>query len=106
MIDMGKRGRLPGSQIRDNLIEILNVLGEAHGYELYKHYRKLFGVCSLRSVYYHLKKGAELGVFEHKGIEKLQGDFSWGSTVERRKFALGSAAKPKQEAKVRAALKA
>ena len=82
-----KRGRLPGSAIRDNMVEILAVIGQIHGYDLYKHFRKVYGNASLRSIYYHLKKGTELGVFESKGIERIEGNFSWGSGVERKVFA-------------------
>ena len=90
-----KRGRLPGSQIRDNMIEILAIVNPIHGYDIYKHYKKKYGAASLRSIYYHLKKGTELGVFESKGIQKIEGDFSWGSGVERKVFALGPNAKPR-----------
>ena len=89
-----KRGRLPGSQIRDNMVEILAVVNPIHGYDIYKHYKKKYGPASLRSIYYHLKKGTELGVFESKGIQRVEVNFSWGSGVERKVFALGPAAKP------------
>ena len=101
----GKRGRLPGSVIRDNIVDLLNVLGESHGYDIYRHYKKLFATASLRSIYYHLKKGTELGVFEFTGVEKVEGDFSWGSGVERRKFKLGANARPKAEAKLKESVK-
>ena len=96
-----KRGRLPGSAIRDNMVEILAVIGQIHGYDLYKHFRKVYGNASLRSIYYHLKKGTELGVFECKGIERIEGNFSWGSGVERKVFALGPNAKPRGDEKLK-----
>jgi len=102
---MGKRGRAVGSVIRDNLIEILYHLKSAHAYELYKAYKKVFGPVNIRSVYYNLNKGKELGVFEIKEIKKVEGDFSWGSVVERIMYGLGKEAKPKGDVKIREALK-
>ena len=96
-----KRGRPTYSEIRQNLVEILYFKKKAYGYELYKLYSDIFGKVSLRLIYYHLKKGAALKEFEMVGIEKEQGDFSWGSTVEKVMYGLGKAAKPKIEAKVK-----
>ncbi|MGB9674977.1 MAG: hypothetical protein ACP5IJ_00645 [Candidatus Nanoarchaeia archaeon] len=102
---MGKRGRAVGSVIRDNLIEILYFLKNAHAYELYKAYKKAFGPVNIRSVYYNLAKGKELGIFEIKEIKKIEGDFSWGSVVERIIYGLGANANPKGDLKVKEALK-
>ena len=44
-------------------------------------------------------------MFEFTGVEKVEGDFSWGSGVERRKFKLGSNARPKAEAKLKESVK-
>ena len=61
-----KRGRIVGSVIRDNIIEILYFMEKSHAYELAKTYKKVFGPISIRSVYYNLKKGLELNVFEEQ----------------------------------------
>ena len=39
---MAKRGRKVSSAIRDNLIEILYVVNQSYGYDLYKMYKKIF----------------------------------------------------------------
>ena len=96
-----KRGRPTYSEIRQNLVEILSYKKKAYGYELYKLYTQIFGKVSLRLIYYHLKKGVALQEFALKGVEKEQGDFSWGTTVEKIMYALGKQAAPKNEAKVK-----
>lgn len=101
---MGKRGRVVGSVIRDNLIEILFHLKSAYAYELYKHYKKVFGPVSIRSVYYNLTKGKDIGVFEIKEIQQVEGNFSWGPKAQRIVFALTDKAQPKQDIKVKQAL--
>ncbi len=89
-----KLGRKPSSQIRNNIIELLFFLKSAYGYDLHKKYKKVFGPVSMRSVYYHLNKGVELGVFNIKEIQEVQGDYSWGTGVRRIVFGLGKNAKP------------
>lgn len=88
------RGRPTRSEIRQNIINILYVVGEAYGYEIYKTYISLFGRCSMKSIYYHLKKGVSLGEFIVSKIEKEKGDFSWGSEAEKKYYKLGPNAKP------------
>ncbi len=100
-----KRGRAVGSAIRDNLVEILHVIKQSHPYELYKHYKKVFGPVCIRSIYYNLTKGKELGVFKIKEIQKVEGDFSWGPSAQRIIFELGTKAAPKSDQKVREAFK-
>ncbi|MEM2954421.1 MAG: hypothetical protein QW625_00500 [Candidatus Nanoarchaeia archaeon] len=102
---MAKRGRIAGSAIRDNLIEILYHLKEAYAYELYRAYKKVFGPVNIRSVYYNLSKGKDLGVFEIKEIKKVEGDFSWGSNAERVIYKLSANATPKGNDSVKNALK-
>ena len=87
-------GRKPSSQIRNNIVELLFFLKEAYGYDLHKKYKKVFGNVSLRSIYYHLNKGVELGVFNIKEVQEVEGNYSWGSGVRRILFTLGKAAKP------------
>jgi Fe2+ or Zn2+ uptake regulation protein len=98
---MAKRGRVVGSVIRDNLVELLFHINKAHAYELYKHYKKVYGPVSIRSIYYNLTKGKDLGVFEIKEIQKVEGNFSWGPSAQRIIFALGKTAQPKGDSKVK-----
>jgi hypothetical protein len=91
-----KLGRKPKSQIRDDIIELLYHIKEAYGYELYKKYCKVYDKkVSIRSIYYHLNKGVELGVFNLKEIRDVKGDFSWGSGAKQVIFQLGANANPK-----------
>jgi len=90
---MGK-GRPTKSEIRQNMVELLNVIGEAYGYSLYKSYMRVFPKVTMRSIYYHLKKGLELGEFKISKIQKEQGQFSWGGEVQKTYYALGENAKP------------
>ena len=91
-----KLGRKPKSQIRDEMVELLYFLKEAYGYELYKKYCKVYDKkVSMRSIYYHLNKGVELGVFNLKEIRDVKGDFSWGSGAKQVIFQLGMSATPK-----------
>ena len=91
-----KLGRKPKSDIRDEMVELLYFMKEAYGYELYKKYCKVYDKkISMRSVYYHLNKGVELGIFNLKEIRDVKGDFSWGSGVKQVIFQLGSNAQPK-----------
>lgn len=82
------------------MIEILFVLGEAYGYQIYKVYKRIYPPVTLRSMYYHLKKGCELGEFEKLRIEKDQGEYSWGPSTERIIYKLGPHAKPQGDDKV------
>src|SRR3989337_4460353 len=100
---MKRRGRAVGSVIRDNVVELLFHVKAAHAYELYQKYKKVFGPVNIRSVYYNLTKGKELGVFEIKEVQKVVGDFSWGSSAERIVYGLSEKANPKGDAKVKAA---
>ncbi|MBD3209608.1 hypothetical protein GF367_04305 [Candidatus Woesearchaeota archaeon] len=84
-----RRGRPVGSAVRQNVLEILGVLGRGHGYQIYKIYRELFPKVTLRVIYYHLKKGIELGELEIEKIEKERGDYSWGSEAEKIYYKLG-----------------
>lgn len=92
---MAKRGRKPNSEIRDNIVELIYFFGEGYGYDLYKKYTKAYGKISMRSVYYHLTKGVDLGVFRIKNIESVEGNYSWGPKAQRVVFSLGGQAQPK-----------
>ena len=96
-----KRGRPLQSEIRQNMIEILSVLSEAYGYQIYKAYKEIYPTVTLRSMYYHLKKGKKLGEFEVVKVEKDQGSFWWGPSTERIIYKLGPAARPKGDQRVK-----
>lgn len=96
------RGRPTRSEIRQNMIEILYFLGKAYGYEIYKAYKEIFPQVTLRVMYYHLKKGIDLGEFKQEKIVVEEGKYSWGGTVERIYYSLGSKARPRMDEKVRA----
>jgi len=89
-----RKGRPIKSEIRQNMVEILNYIKKAYGYEIYKHYVAIFPKVTLRSIYYHLKKGISLGEFIVNKIEKEKGDYSWGSEAEKIYYSLGPNAKP------------
>lgn len=88
------KGRPIGSEIRQNIIEILFFLKEGYGYNIYKTYVEVFPNVTMRSIYYHLKKGVDLEELKISKVEKEKGDFSWGSEVEKIYYALGPNAKP------------
>ena len=89
-----KKGRPVKSEIRQNVVEILHFIQKAYGYEIYKHYVAIFPKVTLRSIYYHLKKGVSLGEFQINKIEKEKGNYSWGSEAEKIYYSLGPNAKP------------
>ena len=95
MEQASKRGRRPESTIRSNICELIYFFGEGYGYDLYKKYIKAFEKISMRSVYYHLQKGVELGEFKVKKIDQVEGNYSWGPHAQRIIFALGPMAKPR-----------
>ena len=79
-----KRGRKPGSIIRKNICDLLFVTGPEYGYALFKKYIICFPKISMRSIYYHLNKGTELGIFTVKKIEITTNTNSWGNNTERK----------------------
>ncbi|MDO8661524.1 MAG: hypothetical protein Q7K43_06550 [Candidatus Woesearchaeota archaeon] len=99
-----KRGRKPGSVIRQNIIELLFVLKRAYGYEIHKKYIKTFSACSRELIYYHLRKGVQLGEFILLEQKVEQGNYSWGTSVEKTYYSLGPNALPKGEPSVTEAL--
>ncbi len=76
------------------MVDLLQYMKSGYGYDIYKAYVAVFPKVTLRSIYYHLKKGVALQEFAISKIEKEKGDFSWGSEVEKTYYALGPAAKP------------
>ncbi len=95
-----RKGRPVKSEIRQNMVEILFFLGEAYGYKLFKVYQEVYPPVTLRSMYYHLKKGASLGEFKLIRIDKDKGDYSWGSSAQRIIYSLGPNAEPKGDPRV------
>lgn len=67
---------------------------QGYGYEIYKAYKTIFGDATQRSIYYHLNKGIKLEEFKVERISQEQGNFSWGTTVQKIYYAVGPAAKP------------
>lgn len=95
------RGRPVNSIIRQNISELLFFMGKGYGYDIYKRYLELFPKVTLRSIYYHLRKGIDLGEFEIEKIEKEKGNYSWGETAEKIYYRLGPGAKVKMNQKVK-----
>jgi len=89
-----KKGRPIKSEIRQNIVEILSHIQKAYGYEIYKVYVSIFPKVTLRSIYYHLKKGLDLGEFRINKVEKEKGEYSWGTEAEKIYYSLGDNAKP------------
>ncbi len=95
------RGRPTKSEIRQNIVEILYFLGKAHGYKIYKIYREIFPKVTMRSIYYHLRKGLATEEFKIEQIKQEKGDYSWGETAEKIYYALGKKAEPKIDKRVK-----
>lgn len=91
---MARRGRPTYSKVRQNIVEILYFMGEGYGYQIYKVYKDLFPAVTLRVIYYHLRKGQEIGEFEVAEVKKTKGDYSWGGEAEKIYYKLGPKAKP------------
>lgn len=89
------RGRPVGSEVRQNIIEILYFLGHAHGYHIHKVYKNVYSPVTLRGIYYHLKKGLETEELAISDIKHEKGDFSWGTQAEKIYYKLGPQAKPR-----------
>ena len=94
------RGRPVASEIRQHLVELLHHLGKGYGYQLHKIYTEVYGHVTREVVYYHLKKGVEIGEFEVEMVKQESGAYSWGRTVEKIYYRLGPQAKPQLESKV------
>ena len=73
---------------------------QGYGYEIYKIYREIFPTVTMRSIYYHLKKGVELEEFRVAQIKSEKGNYSWGLQAEKIYYALGKNAKPMMEKRV------
>ena len=96
------RGRPTKSQIRQNIIELLAVMGRGYGYEIHKIYVQIFPSCTREVVYYHLRKGVKLGEFEVEEVRQEAGEYSWGTTVQKTYYKLGPKATPAGDDRVNA----
>lgn len=97
-----KRGRPTYSLIRQRIVDILQHEGRAYGYQIHKIYKQIFPPVTLRVIYYHLRKGVELGEFKLEGVEMSKGEYSWGSDAQKIYYSLGPAAQPQPDDQVRA----
>ena len=95
------RGRPIKSQIRQNIVDILYFIKQGYGYGIYKIYVNVFPKATMRSIYYHLKKGLDLEEFKKEKIQKEQGDYSWGKEAEKVYYKLGKHAKPTMNKKLK-----
>ncbi len=95
------KGRPIKSEIRQNIVEILFFMNQGYGYNIYKAYIAIFPKVTMRSIYYHLKKGVSLEEFKVDKVEKEKGDYSWGGEAEKIYYALGDKAKPTANEKVK-----
>ena len=89
-----KRGRPTKSMIRQNIVELLYFLETGYAYDIYKHYVSVFPQVTMRSIYYHLKKGLDTQEFVIKEIKKERGEYSWGAEAEKIYYSLGPSAAP------------
>jgi hypothetical protein len=95
------RGRPIQSKIRQNIVEILYFLKSAYGYNIYKVYIEIFPAVTMRSIYYHLKKGLALKEFKISKIKSEKGNYSWGPEAEKIYYCLDINARPQIDKKVK-----
>lgn len=88
------RGRPVKSEVRQNIIELLSVVGKLHGYDIARLYKKIFPSVTTRNIYYNLCKGREIGEFSVKTVKIEKGEFSWGNHAEKKYYELGPKANP------------
>jgi len=94
------RGRPTESKIRQNIVEILYFIKKGYGYDIYRAYRDIFPAVTMRSIYYHLKKGVATKEFKVESIKSEKGNYSWGPSAEKVYYSLGPNAKPMIDKKV------
>lgn len=93
--------RPPKSEIRQNIVEILYFMKKGYGYDIHRVYSKIFPSVTMRSVYYHLKKGVDLEEIRVKQIKAEKGNYSWGQEAEKVYYELGRNASPKIDRRVK-----
>jgi len=74
---------------------------KGHGYEIYQHYINIFPKVTMRSIYYHLKKGVALEEIKVHKIQTEKGDYSWGNTAEKIYYELGKNAELRNDNRVK-----
>ncbi len=94
------RGRPLKSEVRDRIGTILHYLETAYGYQVARIYNEIYPQVTQRLIYYHLRKGAQIEEFIILETKQEKGDFSWGTTVEKTYYTLGSNTKPKTDKRV------
>ena len=72
----------------------MHFLGEGYAYNVFKIYREIFPSVTMRSIYYHMKKGVVLQEFKLTQIKKEEGEYSWGNHAEKIYYELGPNASP------------
>jgi hypothetical protein len=85
--------------------QIVDALGSAYGYEVYKAYKQVFEPVDVRSMYYHFKRGVDLGEFKQIGAKQEKGGFTWGRESTHIYYALGESATHKSNSELRETLK-
>ena len=95
------RGRPTRSQIRQNVVELLAVMGKGYGYEIHKVYVQIFPACTREVIYYNLRKGVKLEEFEVESVRQEEGEYSWGTTVQKTYYKIGPKAKPTSDQRVK-----
>ncbi len=96
-----KRGRPFGSQVRQNVVDILYFMKRGYGYEIFKVYKALFPLVTNRVIYYHLARGKQLDIFKVDKVQIESGDYSWGNKAEKIYYSLGPKAKSTMNSKVK-----
>ena len=94
------RGRPVKSEIRQNIVELLMFMNKGTGYNIYKAYKEIYPQVTMRSIYYHLKKGLITQEFKVEKIANEEGNYSWGTSAEKIYYSLGENATPKGLARV------
>ena len=73
----------------------------AYGYKIYKTYIEIFPAVTMRSIYYHLKKGLALKEFKISKVKSEKGNYSWGPEAEKTYYGLDINAKPRIDKRVK-----
>jgi len=95
------RGRPTTSEIRQNILKILNEKNPLYGYEIYHHYINIFNKVHIRSIYYNLNKGVLLKEIKIVKIKEEPGNYSWGSKAEKIYYSLDKNSSAKESSKVK-----
>jgi hypothetical protein len=88
------RGRPAKSKIRKRIASILQHVNASYGYEVYKHYKAVFGQAKMRTIYYNLRRGVLQNEFIISDIKREIGNYTWGNETERVYYSNGPLAEP------------